>query len=145
MQTLGAVKRAEPFPSHFVRFLEQLVCAECNIHLRYMAGLLLFNLMTRSRFSDSQRIVDEPTLQGDLMISRVRKYKTMRVKERRGLELPICALRVGLTELPWAEAFLKSRAALGVRAGPSVPFFPCLDEEGRPTKAAYTVQDGSRM
>eukprot|EP00971_Amphidinium_carterae_P077783 1538235-Amphidinium_carterae.1 len=57
----------------------------------------------------------------------VTEFKTARVRDRRGLALPVCAQEKGLSGLEWASTFVVARAPLMVKAGPGLPFFPVIE------------------
>ena len=100
MKAMGPVKRAPPLPVEFITFLEKRVVDDAtDIVHKYEAGLILFLVFTRSRFSDAVRIQKEPTLADGVLVTEVSKYKTAGARERRGLALPVCALGQGLNGL----------------------------------------------
>eukprot|EP00971_Amphidinium_carterae_P351122 6491925-Amphidinium_carterae.2 len=65
----------------------------------------------------------------------VTEFKTARVRDRRGLALPVCAQEKGLSGLDWASVFVAAKASLGVVAGPG----------GMATSAGISVQEATAV
>ena len=141
MKAMGPVKRAPPLPPDFVAFLEKQVVDDArDLEFKYLCGMILFLVFTRSRFSDAMRIPKEPVLVDGVLVTDVLKYKTAGARERRGLALPVCGLAAGLNGPGWADAFLETRRQIGVVASPVSPFFPSL-KGGKPMKSAVGLEE----
>eukprot|EP00971_Amphidinium_carterae_P261059 5178716-Amphidinium_carterae.2 len=59
--------------------------------------MVLFLTFSGSRFSDAQRIGRELERSSGYLRTIVTKFKTARVRDRRGLALPVCAQEKGLS------------------------------------------------
>eukprot|EP00971_Amphidinium_carterae_P051668 1016921-Amphidinium_carterae.1 len=145
MKTLTGVKRAAPFPPCMVLYLEDLILDVGQAEeTRYYAGVLLFQIYSRSRFADMQNITKEPVLENGNLVSEVSDFKTKRAKERRGASLPVVAIGAGLHQQSWSHQFLAVRKTLKVEAGTAGLFFPALSE-GRPGESGLVTADATKI
>eukprot|EP00971_Amphidinium_carterae_P016197 319262-Amphidinium_carterae.1 len=74
--------------------------------------MVLFLTYGRSRFSDAQRIGREPVRGQGFLRTVVTEFKTARVRDRRGMALPVCAQVTGISGMDWATVFMDVRATL---------------------------------
>eukprot|EP00971_Amphidinium_carterae_P002840 55789-Amphidinium_carterae.1 len=80
---MGEVKRSKPFPPEFLKYLEEVACSSLKVdwELAYLSTMVLFLTC----------------------VSVVTEFKTSRVKERRGLALPVCAQVLGASGADWVD------------------------------------------
>jgi hypothetical protein len=91
-----------------------------------VAGFFLFCIHTRTRCSDAAKVKLEPTIDdaqdGDPTCSFVEAsttgdcVKTGNTEEKASLKMPLAGLSKGLSNLPWAEAWLSIRDELSMEA-----------------------------
>ena len=112
-----------------------------DIKDRYASGVFLFNLYSRSRWSDIHAVSDfladinyEGGINGYLEFG-TRSHKTSRIVASRGLTMPLVAPVWGIGEKPWGISFIKVAKEAGVdllalRGDPLLPA-PILTGWGR--------------
>ena len=104
LQRLPPVHRKEPLPPAFVRYLAKLVGGDdASSEAKVIAGFFLFLALTRARFSDGMAVRSEPSMsgKGQWIEATVKDYKTSKVRDRRGKDLPLVALAL-VGNIPWA-------------------------------------------
>ena len=91
-----------------------------NVIDRYAAGVFLFNLYSRSRWSDIKAV---ESFVADLDLSHgcsgylefsTRNHKTARLVARQGLVMPLVSPSWGVTERPWALDFMAVAKEVGL-------------------------------
>ena len=143
MRLLGPVRRAQPFEKNFLRFLElKLADEDLGVADRCYAGMVLFLVYTRCRFTDPQRIDHEPRLDDQFLRASLKEYKTSRARDRRGMALEIVAPAKAAYGTPWAEVFLNLRKRLNIQANAASPFFVAFDG-GLPSAAGVTLAEAN--
>ena len=119
-------KQSQAFPAAGVASMETAVAGvsgsgEFSWEERVFLGFMLFVIQTRTRFADAARVCHEPWLDLDSSGSGfievgATELKTGRGRARLRRVLPVVGHAQGLTDSPWAEAWLALRADVGLDA-----------------------------
>ncbi|CAK0823995.1 unnamed protein product [Prorocentrum cordatum] len=127
---------ARPLKVKHLRLLESLT-KEAPPRTSLEAGFLCYLVHSRSRARDLAKVEDEPYV--DLSVSqgfievRAARAKTTRGLKRARLGLPVVGIAEGLTDdtfETWAEAWLRAREELGLRAGEGQYLMPAVSVGG---------------
>lgn len=119
-------KQSQAFPSAGVAAMETAVAdvsgsSGFSWEERVFLGFMLFIIHARTRFADAARVCNEPWLDLDSSGSGfievgATELKTGRGRARLRRVLPVVGHARGLTDSPWAEAWLALRADVGLDA-----------------------------
>ena len=107
-----------------VSVLEHLLTSEAPVQDRMFAGHCLLCVYGRLRFGDSQCIEEEPEEDDEYVECGMTMHKTSHLVGRARRVLPVVAMSVGVSGTEWGKAYLDLRASEGIRAWPTLPFFP---------------------
>ena len=110
-------RKALPVRVSTLRALEDYVSDGADLYDRHLAGFLLFLVYSRSRCRDASRVRQEPQLDASIdgtgfIQTCAEKMKGTRGQKKLRLGVPIAAFRKGLSDKPWADAWLAARALL---------------------------------
>jgi hypothetical protein len=100
-----------------------------------MSGHCLFNLYSRSRWSDALKIeeliIDVPNDNNGFIEGRTYETKTSNTAEKRRMFLPLTAVTDGVYDNQWYKHWLQARELCGMRE-PSAdyPFIPTINTDG---------------
>ena len=136
LRTRGEVRQRCPLSVPMVIALEQLVLRDdgAGRFEALVAGAALFALYSRARIGDLSKCAIEPTLDVNeektvgYVETRFLNHKTARPGVRRAL--PITGNAFGLMNLPWADAWLRARAAVGLCAETQSTVLPAAASVG---------------
>lgn len=144
-------RQADPFTVKQMTILHEILRADSEAHAwdRLMAGMLLFCVYARSRWSDAQHaeklIEDRDT---DLILQfievKTSVRKTARSLHLRHMFLPLAAPAFGVTDDGWGEQWLEVRRSLGVEDLGSYPLMPAPGADLSPTKRALSTQEAKK-
>ena len=135
LRTKRMTVKAPPLPAQVVRALEMYVTSDADLTSRHLAGLLLFMTYARSRCRDASRLLEEPLLEtvpdgSGFLEAKAVATKGARDAKWQKLGLPVTAVRRGLIDAPWADAWLKVRSACEADAAKDGPLMLALDRDG---------------
>ncbi|CAE7196317.1 unnamed protein product [Symbiodinium sp. CCMP2592] len=119
--TKAPLAQRPPLSVEHLSLLEQFVIMNKD-HRACVVGQLVFCAHACARWADSQR-VQSLTLESDdesgvvLIVAGALGSKTAISAEARTRLLPYVALGKGVSNVPWAEAWMEAREAMGLQAG----------------------------
>jgi len=143
------IQQRAPLTVEMVAHLERIAANPLDSD-SLMAGALCFTLFGRARVGDIRRGIREPTLdersgnQGGFVQTELLAYKTARPGTKRAM--PIVAPLCGVTAAPWAQTWLRSRAAEGLVARDGFGLFAArLASGGWSTLSLSTTEVGAEL
>ena len=144
--TLGCPRQASPFTVAQLRKLHAILRDGTEPWDQAMAGMLLFCVYSRSRWSDAQHAEElKPDFDdaGKLQYLEVRTavHKTARAFHLRHMFLPLSAPASGVTEDQWAEQWLQVRRCLQIEDLKKFPLMPAPDSSLEPTKRPISTAE----
>ena len=143
---LGCPRQASPFTVAQLRKLHAVLREGSEPWDQAMAGMLLFCVYSRSRWSDAQHAEElKPDFDdaGKLQYLEVRTavHKTARAFHLRHMFLPLSAPASGVTEDQWAEQWLQVRRCLQIEDLKKFPLMPAPDSNLEPTKRPISTAE----
>ena len=151
LRTRTEVRQSLPLKVRMVMALEALVLKDdgAGAPNALAAGVSLFALFARARIGDLARCTVEPCLDiaadgsSGYVETRFMQHKTSRPGSRRAL--PITANAFGLRRAPWADAWLRGRAAAGLEAGAQGTLLPAAARAGWHSVPLKTTEFASQL
>ena len=131
-----------------VRFHEVLKNDE-QIWNRLFAGLALFCIYSRARWSDAQhseKLLDDRDMSGTLAFieAHTTVQKTCRALHLRHQFLPLVAPAIGVTSDLWGEGWLQCRTEMKIVDLSTYPLVPAPSQDGTPTVRALSTPEAGR-
>ena len=145
------VKQAEPLTVKQLETLHQVLAEDPEIWNRVFAGMLLFCVYARSRWSDSQhgeKFLEDVGESGACAYIEVSTgvHKTARALQLRHMYLPLVAPCEGVVSGNWGELWCQSRKELGIHDLNNFPLMPAPDSAQEPTERPLSsTEAGSWM
>jgi hypothetical protein len=143
---LGCPRQASPFTVAQLRRLHKVLRDGTELWDQAMAGMILFCVYSRSRWSDAQHAEElKPDFDdaGQLQYLEVRTavHKTARAFHLRHMFLPLSAPASGVTEDQWGAQWLQVRRCLQIEDLKKFPLMPAPDLNLAPTKRPISTAE----
>ena len=145
------VKQAEPLSVKQLEMLHDVLADDSEIWNRTFAGMLLFCVYSRSRWSDAQhgeKFLEDISESGACAYIEVSTgiHKTARSLQMKHLYLPLVAPCEGVVDGNWGEMWCKCRRELGIHDLQNFPLMPAPNSDHEPTERPLSsTEAGSWM
>lgn len=143
---ISCPKQASPFTVKQLEIFHSTLCGSDELWDRAMAGMVLFCVYGRARWSDAQHaegiLVDRDT-DGNAVGLEVKTsiHKTARALQFRHMFLPMTAPAIGVTQDRWADQWMDVRKRLQIEDMKVFPLLPAPDSQLQPTKRPVTTTE----
>ena len=143
---ISCPNQASPFTVAQLRKLHDILRDGDEPWDRAMAGMLLFCIYGRARWSDAQHgeeLVEDVDSSGELQYLEIRSavHKTARALHLRHMFLPLSAPAHGITDDPWGAQWLQVRKQLQIDDLKRFPLMPSPDVSLEPTKRPVSTNE----
>ena len=142
----GCPRQADPFTVVQLRIFHAVLKDSDEVWNQVMAGMILFCVYARARWSDAQHAEGLETdldSEGRLRFLEVKTsvHKTARAFHLRHQFLPMAAPTQGVTDDNWGEQWMKARTRLHIDDLTVYPLMPAPDSNLEPTKRPLSTQE----
>lgn len=126
------VQQKSPLTVGMLAALEAQAVHAATLEDRVAAGFFVFCVLARARFSDAMAVQElaldlvEGSDSKGYLEGRSRAVKTATTTNKRLKLLPMVAPAQGVTDLPWAKAWIQARSLSGLVAAPGAPLLPSV-------------------
>ena len=139
-------KQASPFTVAQIKRFHEVLRDGTEMWDRAMAGMLLFCIYARARWSDAQhaeQLLPDVDSNGEMIHLEVRTavHKTARAFHLRHMFLPLSAPAVGVTNDAWGTQWMAVRASLCIDNLQKFPLMPAPDRLMEATKRPVTTHE----
>ena len=145
------IQQAEPLSVKQLEVLHHVLFTDTEIWNRVFAGMLLFCVYARSRWSDAQHgehLLEDHDENGEHAYIEVATgvHKTAKALQLRHLYLPLVAPCTGVVAGNWGAEWCECRRKLGIHELKSFPLMPAPNAEQEPTERPLSsTEAGSWM
>ena len=145
-RSLSCPKQAEPFTVKQLQIFHAVLRESEEIWNRVMAGMILFCVYARARWSDAQHAEalledrdSEEVIQ--FLEAKTAIHKTARAYHMRHQFLPMAAPSFGVTDDNWGFQWIHARRVLQIDDLTKYPLMPAPDSVLEPTRRPLTTQE----
>lgn len=140
------LNQAEPLTVSQLRKLHAILNNDDQMWNRMFAGMCLFCVYGRSRWSDAQHgesVLFDEDEEGEVRFVEVRTacHKTARALALRHMFLPLVSPSTGVTTDNWGATWRQIRRELGVDEIKEYPLLPAPDKDLMPTKRPLSTEE----
>ena len=145
------IQQAEPLSVKQLELLHHVLFTDTEIWNRVFAGMLLFCVYARSRWSDAQHgehLLEDHDENGECAYIEVATgvHKTAKALQLRHMYLPLVAPCTGVVTGNWGAEWCECRRKLGIHDLKSFPLMPAPNAEQEPTERPLSsTEAGSWM
>ena len=145
-RSLNCPKQAEPFTVKQLQVFHAVLRESEEIWNRVMAGMILFCVYARARWSDAQHaeaMLEDRDSDGVIQFleAKTAVHKTARVYHLRHQFLPMAAPSFGVTDDNWGFQWMHARRVLQIDDLIKYPLMPAPDSVLEPTRRPLTTQE----
>ena len=142
-------KQASPFTVKQLKRFHEVLREASEPWDKAMAGMILFCVYGRSRWSDAQHaedLVGDYDSNNELCSLEIKTtvHKTARALQFRHMFLPITAPAVGVTDDDWGSQWLKVRDQLSISDLKEYPLLPAPDSALNPTRRPISTSEAKK-
>eukprot|EP00435_Cladocopium_sp_Y103_P006727 s5228_g2.t1 len=143
--------QAEPLSVRHLETLHTILTTDAETWNRVFAGMLLFCVYARSRWSDAQhgeKLIEDMDASGQCAYIEVATgvHKTAKALQLRHVYLPLVAPCIGVVPGNWGAAWCECRRELGIHDMKQFPLMPAPDPQQIPTvRPLSSTEAGSWM
>ena len=146
--TFWVYHQATPLTVEHLKTIHQVLHSDSDPWDKCFAGMLLFCVYARARWSDAQRsekVIGDRDEKGELFLIECSTavHKTARALQMRHMFLPLVAPARGVEAECWGEPWLAARNVLGIEDLRRFPLMPAPDASGDATIRPVSTSEAS--